>query len=143
MYPMANERLTQTPDSEATTPPVAVSSRIAFARPLWIWPFISGFAVAVAAGCVILLITGVSKVTTYELQTFDEPAVELESPCEADKRALEVAVEAWYADFSDAVDPSQTDLVESGYLPAAIGTYDIRPTGSGVEVDPVVGGECA
>jgi general secretion pathway protein G len=64
-----------------------------------------------------------------------------ESACEADRQTLEVAVEAYFAQYGTAAgSPSEANLVTAGFLRSESDLYNV---GAGGAVTPVAGGDCA
>lgn len=119
------------------------SSHGALGRPLWIWPFLTGIAVAIAATFVVLGYADVSRVHTVSVQPDENTGAAPRTPCETDKITLETAVEVWYALYGMELNPTQPDLVGAGLLTEAIDTFEIRTAGAEVEVVPASAGECA
>ena len=111
-------------------------------RPLWVWPFVTGVAVALAAVFATMRFVEVSSIRAVEIQQDVFAGAGPRTACETDKWTLEVAVEAWYAMYGMGQNPTQGDLVDAGLLRETIDSFEIRPDGSEIEVVSAPASDC-
>jgi Tfp pilus assembly protein PilE len=85
---------------------------------------------------IVIVILGIlATVTVFAVRGITDQGQS--SACETDRRTVETAVEAWYAqNGSTAGDPAETDLVTDDFLVSLSENYDLSPAGAGTVGDP-------
>jgi hypothetical protein len=126
--------------------PVVSATAASAARPLWIWPFLAGAGLAFGlAGLVGWWRESQTKQIAWVEAIYGDSATDGdlvdEDPCAKDRRALEVAVEAWYAQFGWVDGLTEEMVVRDGLLREPSTKHDYRADTS--EVVPTPGGPCA
>ena len=87
---------------------------------------------------IVIVILGIlATVTVFAVRGITDQGQT--SACQADKKTLETAVEAWYAQNGTTADPTEAGLVTDGFLRSESTTYDV---GTGGAVTAVTGGDC-
>jgi hypothetical protein len=130
-------------DSDGGAPESDVNDRSAspIRRPLWIWPFIAGAAVAVA----LIAAIGTTVTVKYSWEEVEQGHADtaLSNSCERDQQELLVAVESWYAIRGTGVNPTQANLVSAELLRAEIPAYTlVEDTDGSTTPIPRSGGDC-
>jgi hypothetical protein len=128
----------QPADDASEIEQTSASRRASFRRPLWVWPFIAGAALAFGVTAFT-----VRPAVHVEYSAYPDPFADAAGSCETEQFSLATAVEAWYAKNGVMPGLTQNKLVSEGYLAHTVDSFQLTGgDATRVAIGAVPGGGC-